>query len=339
MSATIRGAFDTYVTKQVAQGAPTTETVMPKLALLSSKTALSRLVDDYILSCIGRGLAPRTIDKSYRYSLYAVFLPWCEGEGIDDLALLDQRAIDRFSASLVAYRKDDGQPLSRYTVHAWVRPVRQMLRWAASVGEDVQARPQLPRTEKPVRETITRQDIDKMELSLPTERDRLIIRLFADCGLRLEELATLESENIVRTGRHAFLRVRGKRDRVREVPILPGLLRRLERHISGRSGDSSSDRVFLSNRRSRHGDYEPLTSDGVYKVVRDAAARCRLDRRIHPHLFRHSWMTEMLRNGMSPIQLSLIAGASPEVISRCYTHLTKEDAYEAMSRALGSGRR
>jgi hypothetical protein len=50
-------------------------------------------------------------------------------------------------------------------------------------------------------------------------------------------------------------------------------------------------------------------------------------------------MTEMLRNGMSPIQLSLIAGASPEVISRCYMHLTKDDAYEAMAKTFGAAPR
>jgi hypothetical protein len=47
-------------------------------------------------------------------------------------------------------------------------------------------------------------------------------------------------------------------------------------------------------------------------------------------------MTEMLRNGMNPIQLSLIAGASPAVIASSYTHLTKDDAYEAMLRALAA---
>jgi site-specific recombinase XerD len=39
-----------------------------------------------------------------------------------------------------------------------------------------------------------------------------------------------------------------------------------------------------------------------------------LGKRVHPHLLRHSWMTEMIRNGMSPIQLSIIAGASMQVI-------------------------
>jgi uncharacterized protein (DUF433 family) len=42
----------------------------------------------------------------------------------------------------------------------------------------------------------------------------------------------------------------------------------------------------------------------------------------------------MLRNGMNPIQLSIIAGASPDVIAACYTHLTNDDVYEAMLRVL-----
>jgi hypothetical protein len=48
-------------------------------------------------------------------------------------------------------------------------------------------------------------------------------------------------------------------------------------------------------------------------------------------------MTEMLRHGMNPIQLSIIAGASPQVIAEHYTHLTKDDAYEAMLQVLTPG--
>lgn len=47
-------------------------------------------------------------------------------------------------------------------------------------------------------------------------------------------------------------------------------------------------------------------------------------------------MTEMLRRGMNPAQLSVIAGASMEVIMTCYAHLNREDAYEAMMRALAA---
>jgi integrase/recombinase XerD len=132
--------------------------------------------------------------------------------------------------------------------------------------------------------------------------------------------------------------VLGKRDRVRDVPVPPQLLRRLDRLIAGRPEERSSDHIFLSLRRGRRGEYEPLTVGGVYQVVKDAVARARLTKRIYPHLLRHSWMTEMLRNGMNPIQLSFIAGASIEVISQHYAHLTKDDAYEAMLRVLTASR-
>lgn len=115
---------------------------------------------------------------------------------------------------------------------------------------------------------------------------------------------------------------------------MPSLLRRIDRLLARREDERSCDAVFLSHRRGPTGEYEALTSGGVYQVVKEATARARITKRVHPHSLRHGWMTEMLRRGMNPIQLSIIAGTSPEVIAACYTHLTKEDAYDAMVRAL-----
>ena len=54
--------------------------------------------------------------------------------------------------------------------------------------------------------------------------------------------------------------------------------------------------------------YTALTDIGVYQVVKDAFRRAKLTKPVYPHMLRHSWMTEMLRRGMNPIQLSIIAG-------------------------------
>ena len=295
---------------------------------------LERLVDDYLTHCIARGLSPRTINSAYGPALRTVFLPWCAQEGIRDLADLDARAVDRFTSSLLQRHRPDGRVLSRHSVHTYVRPVRQMLTWASSVGEEVKAKPQLPRTSTPIRDVLTRQEIDLMESVVPAERDKVIIRIFGDCGLRREELTQLHPDDLIRSGRQAYLRVLGKRNRVRDVPLPPPLVRRLERLIASRPEERTADRIFLSLRRDSGGEYEPLTTNGVYQVVRDAVARSGIRKRVHPHLLRHSWMTEMLRHGMSPIQLSIIAGASVQVIAEHYTHLTKDDAYDAMLRVL-----
>ena len=267
-------------------------------------SSLERLVDDYLSHCEARGLSRRTIAHSYGYTLHVVFLPWCASEGIDHVRDLDGRALDRYTTSLLR-REKNGRPISKHTVHSYVRPVRQMLTWASRVGEEVKAKPQLPKLSMPARDTLTR-----------------------------DELAQLTPSSIIRSGRQAYLRVIGKGSRVRDVPIPPLLLRRLERHVEGRPRDRYADRIFLSSRTGPLGRFEPLTGSGLYQVVRDAAWRGRITKPVYPHLLRHSWMTEMLRNGMNPMQLSIIAGASLQVIQQHYTHLTKDDAYDAMLRVL-----
>jgi len=306
------------------------------LQLLDSgqMSPLAQLVDDYLNHCRARGLSPRTLENSYGYALQAVFLPWCQTEGIQRLADLDLRTVDRFTAGLLQRRRPDGKPVSSHTVHTYIRPVRQMLGWAITMGEKVKAKPQLPMRSTPVRDVLTRDEIDRMETAAPAERDKLVIRLFGDCGLRRDELTHLRTTDIMRSGRQAYLRVLGKRNRERDVPLPPQLLRRLERFIDGLPTERSSDRIFVSLRRGPVGEYEPLTPNGILQIVKDSAKRGQIRKRVFPHLLRHSWMTEMLRNGMNPIQLSIIAGASQEVIAQHYTHLTKDDAYDAMLRVL-----
>jgi len=303
------------------------------LSTVSRQSPLHLLVEDYLAHCAARGLSPRTVEKSYGYPLRVVFLGWCDESSIAGLEELDGRTIDRFTTSLLQ-RRPRGHAISKHTVHSYVRPVRQLLTWAAHVGEEVKAKPQLPRLTKPLRDVLTRDEINVLENAVPFERDKLIIRIFGDCGLRLNELTPLTPNDIVRSSHQAHLRVLGKGDRIREVPIPPLVLRRLERLISGRPLDRTEDRIFLALRRSPMGEYDGLTGNGVYQVVKDAVARAGITKLVYPHLLRHSWMTEMLRQGMNPLQLSLIAGTSVPVIMEHYTHLTREDAYTSMIGAL-----
>jgi site-specific recombinase XerD len=298
-------------------------------------TPLERLVDDYLMSCRARALSPRT-DEQYSYAL-GLFTKWCSTEGITKLDELDRRNFDRYTTWLLARQNRYGNTVSKHAVHSVIRPLRLLLNWASREGEDVQARPQLPRREKPIRDVLTREEIDTLERGVPTERDKLIIRIFSDCGLRLDELTRLQAKDIVRSARQAHLRVLGKRSRVRDVPIPPSLLRRLDRFIESRPEERSTDHIFLTQRK-RNGLHEGLTRMGVYQVVKFGFQRAHITKHVYPHLLRHSWMTEMLRNGMNPIQLSLIAGASPEVIAAHYTHLNKDDAYDAMIKALTARR-
>jgi integrase/recombinase XerD len=321
---------------------PTEDLFLADLTLVNpaSPTPIQQLVDDYLMSCRARGLAPGTLSNSYGYPLQHIFLPWCTDRGISAIEELNGRAIDAFSIMLFDHRKKNGEPLSKFTVHAYVRAVRGFLNWCQREGEEVKARPALPRLPRIVRDVLDRSEIDALEAAAPSERDRLILRLLGDCGLRAEELCRLRPEDVVRRDRQAYLHVHGKGERDRLVPLPPRLLRRLERHIrDGRPRDTSCAELFVSSRRGLSGDYERLTPSGIIKRVRRAAAQADITKPVHTHLLRHSMITNSLRGGMNPMVLAQIVGhSSLRMIEKSYSHLDASDGYDAMVRMLADDR-
>jgi integrase/recombinase XerC len=176
--------------------------------------------------------------------------------------------------------------------------------------------------------------MDALEAAAPSERDKVVIRVLADCGLREGELVRLRVQDLLRPDNRGQLHIRGKGYRERRVPVMPRLLRRIERYAENRPSDASTDQIFVGLRRGRSGEYEPLTESGVRQLVQGAGQRINFRCNVGPHLLKHSWITEMLRQGMSPIQLSKIAGTSVNVIMAHYEHLNHEDAHIAMAKAL-----
>jgi integrase/recombinase XerD len=70
-------------------------------------------------------------------------------------------------------------------------------------------------------------------------------------------------------------------------------------------------------------------------MIRILAETTKIDKRVHPHLFRHSFATQMLRKGMNPLILQQTLGhADLTMITRMYSHLNQDDAYEATLKAL-----
>jgi hypothetical protein len=90
----------------------------------------------------------------------------------------------------------------------------------------------------------------------------------------------------------------------------------------------------------RSGEYGALTRSGVEQWLgelgRDVLGE---GRRIYPHLFLHSFVTEQLRRGTQPILVAKIVGhSSLELVNRVYQHLSVSDAHEGLMRPLAEDR-
>ncbi len=297
---------------------------------------LGDLAQDFLADCRARGLSIRTVE-AYDYPVRREFLPWCAGEGITDPSQLTPALVGRFTARLLDEGGKRGT-LSRASVRSYVRSVRVFLGWVAKAdggAAAVGASPKMPKAEQRMLDVITRDEIQRMENAAKTERDKLILRLLADCGLRLGELLSLRVEDLLEPRRGEFaLKVRGKGSRDRLVPVPPHLHRRLKRYLSGRGADSH-DRVFVGLRKGADGRYAPVTKSGVEQAVRVLAKETGIEKRVYPHVLRHSFATEWLRRGGNIISLQRILGHSDlSMIQGVYSHLDSSDDYQAATRVL-----
>jgi site-specific recombinase XerD len=314
------------------------EATLPDLKVVAPTpaSALETLVEDYLAHCRARGLSPNTVNQAYRYPLKGILLPFCAQQGITDVSGLANWALDRLSVQLLESGGRGGRPLSKHSVHSYSRAINHFLSWAKREGETVDAKAQLPKLPKKLVEVVSREEIQRMEDAGRTERDKLIVRVLADTGLRVDELLGLRTIDLIEQNRNYFLRVRGKGAKDRLVPA-PRLYRRLRIYIErGRPEDAVSNRVFLSHRRRPNGgDYEPLTRSGLDQMIRNLGQLANINKRVYPHLLRHSFATWQLSRGMNPIQLAQILGhSSLTMIQAVYSHLSPGDAYEAMLKTL-----
>jgi integrase len=295
--------------------------------------SLDQLVDDFLASARARGLSPKTI-REYRFPLAEVLLPYCKRHELTEPRQLTRAALDRLSTQLMDEGGKSGRPLSRHTIASYLRSVNVFLSWAQAEGENVAARAKAPKASKRMIDVLSRDEIQAMEDVASAERDKLIVRVLADTGIRVGELVGLTVHDIIERDRTHLLRVGGKTGE-RMVPI-PRLYRRLLRYAQrGRPRDVASDRVFISLRRRPGGEYGPLTASGVEQLIQELGMTAGIRKRVYPHLLRHSYATWALTRGMNPVMLAHILGhTSLAMIQNVYSHLTPTDAYEAMIRTF-----
>ena len=295
--------------------------------------SLTFLAQDFVAGCLARGLSLRTVGW-YNATPAREFPPWCASEEI----LKAQRphppqVVGRFTARLIE-RKGPRGPLSRSTVRSYVRAVRVFLAWAqtpeggaAAVG----ASPRLPRPEQRVWDVLTREEIQAMENAAKTERDKLLVRVLADCGLRLGEVLALRAEDLWEPRRSEFaLKVKGQGQPRQDRAPRAGSLRASASLPDRSRGRPRRDPVFVALRKGADGRYAPLTKSGLEQAVRSLAREAGIEKPVYPHVFRHSFATEWLRRGGNIISLQRILGHSDlTMIQGVYSHLDTSDDYQA----------
>ncbi len=303
-----------------------------------TSTTLERTVSDYLASKEAGGLSPRTVDM-YQRTLEKEFLPFVRDQGITTTHEIDQRLLDRWGTHLLHRQTAFGRPLSKQSAYTYLNTVGNFIAWCKKEGEITsQAKPQLPRLPRRVLTMLTRKQIQAMEDAATEERDKLIVRVLADTGIRLGELLSLTEESLIDSGRQRYLKVHGKGDKERLVPVELTLYRRLRRYIEVGRPDAATDRIFTTLRRNhRSGEFIALGHRPVQSLFVLLARKAGIPKGVecHPHSLRHAFATHALRRGIPLLSLQHVLGhANLHQIVQTYSHLTPEDDAKALMAVL-----
>jgi integrase/recombinase XerC len=183
-------------------------------------------------------------------------------------------------------------------------------------------------------------------------RDRALLEILYGCGVRVSEAAGLNLEDLDRgplTGRQdghgaaptrhgearpsapasreAWIRVRGKGKKERQVPLPGKAAAALDRYLAERPVTRDERALFLNHRGRR------LSVRGIHGIVKLYATMLCGDPSVHPHGFRHAYATHLLAGGADLRAIQELMGHARLSTTQKYTQVSLTDLMKVYDKA------
>ena len=156
--------------------------------------------------------------------------------------------------------------------------------------------------------------VDVFSKDFEGKRNLLIVDTLYSTGIRRDELINIKLNNVFLN--EDLIKVLGKRNKERLVPVLSGLNKRIKDYLNFRKKiDSTSSNLFITNRGKSIGP------SLVYRVVKKYFSKVSTKVKTSPHVLRHSFATHMLNNGADVNSIKEIMGHSSLASTQIYTKI------------------
>ncbi len=160
--------------------------------------------------------------------------------------------------------------------------------------------------------------ISSVDLSAPEgHRNRAILEVLYSCGLRVSELVSLRISDLF--FEDSFIRVTGKGDKQRLVPIGEPAVRAVQFYLSqtrrSLASKKAEDILFLNRRGGQ------MSRQMVFLIIKRQCSAAGITKDISPHTFRHSFATHLIENGADLRAVQQMLGHESILTTEIYTHL------------------
>jgi len=268
---------------------------------------MNEIIEEYKVWLEIQGKSKNTI-KTYS-SITKKFLEFLINNGIiitDTKSIsssLDKNIILKFLAELKVKKKLDSNSLRLY-----VRAISSFLKFLdnESLAKQIKA----PKVDKRLPKFITYDELNRLLENAENYRDKLIIKFLFYTGVRVSELIKIKKSDII--FEEGFVKVYGKGGKERIVPIPKELLNELKDYIN----KINTENIF------------PLSSRQVERIIKNIAKKAGINKKVTPHVLRHSLATTLLSKGVDIRYIQEILGHSSLNITQIYTHVVPNQLKE-----------
>lgn len=254
-----------------------------------------------------------------------------EAAEVSDIAHLSAREVRSWQMHLME------QGLAPATIKQHLAAVSSWMRYLRRQGwleTDIMARVSSPKLPRHLPTFFREQEVDHIyhppeglfSDTYTGQRDQLMLRLLYETGMRRAELLGLTPASIDFGA--LSLKVLGKRDKQRLIPIHPELAHALHLYLDLRASlPPHNEALFLSP------SGKALTANQVYRIVHHYMSLLSHEEKTSPHVFRHSFATHMLNQGAELEAIKELLGHANIATTEIYTHVTREHLKEQYQHA------
>ena len=232
-------------------------------------------------------------------------------------------------ADLLAYLsqrvKSGVRPRSTARLLSSLRRFYQYLVREGCLQSDPSAQIDAPKLGRPLPKALTESEVEALLHAPDTSRlqgirDKAMLELLYASGLRVSELVNLHVSQV--NLRQGILRVIGKGDKERLVPIGEEAGEWLQRYMEGARFDLLRGRVrdelFVTHRGTA------MTRQAFWHLIKRHARQAGIPTEVSPHGLRHSFATHLLNHGADLRVLQMLLGHSNLSTTQIYTHVARE---------------
>lgn len=267
-----------------------------------------------------RRYSPLTV-RNYRHDVEQ-FLAWldCDESRFDPRSVTTEQIRE-----WIIFRTEEGK-LSAGSMNREVASLRAFFRWlhrTGAVEKDIfrmisalKTSRRLPVFVPESRMTTIVSECGPDSEDFQTERNSLIVLMFYTCGLRLAELVGIDRGDF--SADYTSLRIRGKGDKQRMVPILEFLREKILHYLGLIERQniciSSEKALFLTHKGKR------ISRSVVYRTVQEELTRAGVQGKKSPHVLRHTFATHLLNGGADMREIQELLGHASLQATQVYTH-------------------